>query len=590
MTSPVPGDPSRKLAVLLHADVVGSTTLVQLDESLAHERIQDTFRRFSQTIASHGGTTREIRGDALVAEFSRASDALSASTEFQNANTARNQELHDEVRPVVRIGIAMGEVIIADNTITGEGVVLAQRLEQLADSGGVCIQGAAYETVPKRLAIACESLGERMLKGFDAPVRVYAVKMQSEAGAPPKKSTSEQSLADKPSIAVLPFTNMSGDPEQEYFSDGITEDIITELSKISGLFVIARHSSFTYKGKSVTLSQIGRELGVRYILEGSVRKAGSRLRITAQLIDATSDHHVWAERYDRNLEDVFEVQDDVTRSVVDALAIALKPDEQERVGRPPTDNLVAYDVYLRTRATPWPPTRENILTAQQAYKRIADIDPTFVGGHAGAALTGALSVVFGHSDHPEDEAAEAIETARKALQIDSQFALSHSALGLAYAANRRNEEGVSAAQQATELQPSDGDAHAFLAMALISAGRGEEASEAAEKALRLDPQYTNGPYLNILGIAKFVARKYDDAIDAFKRNMERGGPIGVPALVCLAACYAATQRAEQAQETIGRLLKFVPGFTVAKVGSLRVLNSEDSQRLSDFLRSVGLPE
>ena len=584
----MPDGVSRKLAVLLHADVVGSTTLVQVDESLAHQRIRDSFRHLSETISNHEGTTREIRGDALVAEFSRASDALGASIEFQAAHTDRNSKLTDEVRPEVRIGIAMGEVVIADNTITGGGVVLAQRLEQLAEPGGVCIQGAAYETVPKRFAIACEYLGERRLKGFDEPVRVYTVSRRSEKGAPSHERAAPSSPADKPSVAVLPFTNMSGDPDQEYFSDGITEDIITELSKISGLFVIARHSSFTYKGKSATLSQIGRDLGVRYVLEGSVRKAGNRLRISAQLTDAASDHHVWAERYDRELEDVFAVQDDVARSVVDALAIALKPDEQERVGRPPTENIAAYDVYLRTRATPYPPTRENILTAQQAYKRIIDIDPAFVGGHAGAALTSALSVMFGHSDEPRVEAEEAVRTAQKALGIDRQFALGHSALGLAYLARRQNDEAVSAARRAIELQPSDGDAHAFFAMTLISAGRGEEAAEAAESALRLDPQFANGPYLNILGMAKFVAREYGEAIGAFERNLERGGPIGVPALLCLAASYAAAERADKAQETIQKVLRFDPRFSIASPRAMVIFNSEVSERLIDFLRRAGV--
>ena len=580
----------RKLAVLVHADVVGSTGLVKLDESLAHKRIRDTFRRFADTIASHGGTTHEIRGDALVAEFSRASDAVGASTAFQIANADHNETLTDDVRPVVRVGIAMGEVVIADSTITGEGVVLAQRLEQLAVPGGICIQGAAYETVPKRFAYTYENLGERELKGFDEPIRVYAVRVQCEDEAPSQQRGPKPAPTDKPTIAILPFTNMSGDPDQEYFSDGITEDIITELSKVSGLFVIARHSSFTYKGQSVTLTQIGRELGVRYVLEGSVRKAGNRLRISAQLTDATTDHHVWAERYDRQLEDVFAVQDEVARSVVDALAIALKPDENERVGRPPTDNMEAYDVYLRTRATPWPPTRENILTAQQAYRRIVEIDPTFVGGHAGLALVRALSVVFGHSSRPEDDAEDAIGTARKALEIDDRFALGHSALGLAYVVRGRTEEGVSAARRATELQPSDGDAHFFLALTLIAAGRGEEAGEAAEEALRLDPQYTNGPYLNILGISRFAARRYDEAIDAFRRNRERGGPIGVPALACQAACYAATERAEQAEETIRELLDFVPGFSVAGSRAFRFFNVEDSERLGAFLRQAGLSD
>ena len=574
----------------MHADIVASTSLVKLDESLAHQRIQDTFRRFSETIGRHGGITREIRGDALVAEFSRASDAITAATAFQISNTAHNQELADDVRPVVRIGIAMGEVVIADSTITGEGVVMAQRLEQLATPGGVCIQGAAYETIPKRLAFDFESLGERELKGFDEPVRVYAVTQRIEAEAPVARASEAAKLIDRQSIAVLPFTNMSGDAEQEYFSDGITEDIITELSKISGLFVIARHSAFTYKGKSVTLSRVGRELGVRYVLEGSVRKAGNRLRITAQLTDAATDHHVWADRYDRDLEDVFAVQDEVARSVASALAVAINPDERERLGRPPTENVAAYDLYLRTRSTPWPPTRENILTAHQAYKRIVEIDPDFVGGHAGAGLTSAMAVVFGHSEQPETDADAAMKMAEKALAIDDRFALGHSALGLAHTASGRHQEGMVIAREAIELQPSDSDAHCFLALTLLGAGRGEEACRTIESALELDPQFTSGPYLNILGISNFVIGEYDRAIDAFKRNLERGGPIGVPALAAMTASYAALDRMEAARESARELLNFRPGITTALARRSFPLDAEAAERLGDFLRKAGLPE
>ena len=244
---------SRKLAVLLHADVVGSTSLVQKNETLAHERIQDTFRRFSETISSYGGVALEIRGDALVAEFARASDAVSASLAFQATNATHNEQLSDDLKPVLRIGIAMGEVVIADNTVTGEGVVLAQRLEQLAEQGGICIQGAAYWTLPKRLPFEYQNLGEQQLKGFDDPVSVYAVSLKPGNAIPDPRSKNPSEISipaipEKPSIAVLPFTNMSGDTEQEYFSDGITEDITTALSHFSGLFVIARNSSFTYKG------------------------------------------------------------------------------------------------------------------------------------------------------------------------------------------------------------------------------------------------------------------------------------------------------------------------------------------------------
>ena len=283
--------PTRKLAVLLHADVVGSTALMRLNESVAHERMQDAFRRFSEIIAEHGGTAHEIRGDALVAEFRKASDAVAAGTTFQSANANHNESLGDQVRPVVRVGIALGEVVVADGTITGEGIVLAQRLEQLAEPGGVCIQGAAYETVPKRLPFTYENLGEQQLKGFDELIRAYAVRPGPLASPSDLVASSERNVdtlksPDKPSIAVLPFTNMSGDAEQEFFSDGITEDIITELSRFSMFAVIARNSSFAFKGKSVDIKEIGFSLGVDYILEGSVRKSGHRVRVTAQLIEA----------------------------------------------------------------------------------------------------------------------------------------------------------------------------------------------------------------------------------------------------------------------------------------------------------------
>ena len=329
-------EPIRKLAVLLHADIIGSTALVQLDETIAHQRIRDAFQRFSQNITQHNGITQEIRGDALVAEFSRASDAVTAALEFQSTNRVHNEGISDDIRPVLRVGIAMGEVVVADNTVTGEGIVLAQRLEQLATPGGTCVQGAAYETIPKRLPFEYENLGEQKLKGFSEPVRIYAVSLKPGGVIPESQTavqpeTSAPNLPEKPSIAILPFDNMSGDPEQEYFSDGITEDITTALSYFSGLFVIARNSSFTFKGKAVDTRQIATELGVRYLLEGSVRRAGKRIRINGQLINAETGNHIWAERYDRELKDVFSVQSEVARQVAKALAVTLKANENDRL-------------------------------------------------------------------------------------------------------------------------------------------------------------------------------------------------------------------------------------------------------------------
>ena len=328
--------PSRKLTVIMHADVVGSTALVQANETLTHQRIRDTLQRFSEAISAQGGTAHEVRGDALVAEFPSASDAVEAALSFQTANSARLEDVTDDIKPVLRVGIAMGEVVVADDTVTGEAVVMAQRLGQLAEPGGVCIQGMTKDTIPKRLSYRYEQLGQQVLKGFSEPVLAYTVeRADARAAADPPPETSSEfvslELPDEPSIAVLPFANMSGDPEQEYFSDGITEDIITVLSRISGLLVIARNSTMVYKGQAVDVKQVGREQGVRYVLEGSVRKAGNRIRVTAQLIDATTGHHRWAERYDRDLDDIFAVQDEIAGHITVEMRAELTEGEQARM-------------------------------------------------------------------------------------------------------------------------------------------------------------------------------------------------------------------------------------------------------------------
>ena len=385
---------SGKLAVILHADVADSTALVQQDEQLAHQRIQDTFHRFGDTISKYHGHVRELRGDALLAEFERASDAVTAALAFQAGQTDHNAQLNDNIQPTVRVGIAMGEVIVADSTVTGAGVVLAQRVEQLADPGGLCITEALHEAIPKRMPFDLENLGEQALKGFDDPVRVYRVKLRPGESIPSPQESSQPKaplktqrlivaviaivlvagggtaywlksrmpqvdtasvermvfpLPDEPSIAVLPFDNLSGDPEQEYFSDGITNDIITDLSKFSGLFVIASNSTFTYKGKPVKVQQVAEDLGVRYVLEGSVQRLGGQIRINAQLIDATSGRHLWAERYERDSKDLFAVQTEIIEMIVATLAFRVEEVERERVLHKDTESLAAYD-YVPARA------------------------------------------------------------------------------------------------------------------------------------------------------------------------------------------------------------------------------------------------
>ena len=382
----MPADrPSRKLAVIVHADVVGSTALVQQNESIAHERIQSAFQRFSEIIESYGGATRELRGDALVAEYDRASDAVVAALAFQQFNAGHIASLPDEIRPQLRVGISLGEVVIADATVTGAGVVLAQRLEQLAETGGVVVQGSVADTVPTRLPFEFENLGEQNLKGFDQPVRAFAARLRSgqtmpepeTAGARQPAAASPAPTSDRPSVAVLPFDNMSNDPEQEYFADGIVEDIITALSNIKQWRVVARNSSFVYKGQNVDIREAAASLGVRYVLEGSVRKGGNRVRITGQLIDAESGTHLWADRFDGDLEDIFELQDKITESVVGAIEPSLLRAEIERAQRKPPQDINAYDLYLRALPQLHAMRPEQNRQALDLLHRAVELDPDY---------------------------------------------------------------------------------------------------------------------------------------------------------------------------------------------------------------------
>ena len=586
---------SRKLAVLLHADVVGSTVLVQTNETLAHQRIQDTFRRFSETIVSYGGTPHEIRVDALVAEFSKASDAVGASLAFQDANAAHNERLGDDVLPVVRVGLAMGEVVVADNTVTGEGVVLAQRLEQLAEPGGVCIQGAAYETVPKRLPFDYESMGERELKGFDEPVRVYAVSQRSGVESSAAKTRAlldgaAPELPDEPSIAVLPFTNMSGDPEQEYFSDGITEDIITDLSKVSGLFVIARNSSFVFKGQAKDVTQIGRVLGVIYVLEGSVRRAGDTLRINAQLIEAASGKHIWAERYDGDLADIFALQDQITEIVVAALAVTLTRAEQKRALGKKTQDLRAYDYVLRGNAYHHRMTKEDNLKAMEMFGQAIKRDPEYAPAYAGLAWVLVHNSNQGWSSDARRTMNAALEYAETAVIRDDSLAKAHMVLGDVYCWTKRFDQAVAEGRRAITLDPSYADGHMAFAYYLLVAGQAEEAVEEVGKALRFNPVHANRIYYEVLSAAHYALKQYEAAIIAGEQAVSRDLN-HFASHTCLAAAYAQLERIEEARKHATEVLRLKPSFSLRYITEFWPRkNKTDLEHLNDGLRKAGLPE
>ena len=543
-------DPPRKLAVLLHADVIGSTALVRLNETIAHKRIQDAFQRFSETIAQHSGTTREIRGDALIAEFSMASDAITAAVEFQSSNTVHNESISDDIRPELRVGVAMGEVVVANNTVTGEGIVLAQRLEQIARSGGICIQGAVYETIPKRFPFDYENLGKRELKGFPKPIRVYEVTRQSRSEFSTQQNNNPTGTADKPSIAVLPFTNMSGDPEQEYFSDGITEDIITELSRFSTLFVIARHSSFAFKGERLGIREIGEKLKVQYIVEGSIRRVGKRVRITVQLIEAGSENHIWAERYDRLLDDIFAVQDEVTRTIVSTLPGRVEGNFAERAARKPIANMTAYDYLLRGHMHCHRLTKDDNAEAQKMYRKAIEFDPNLAQAHAWLAWTY-------HMDHyfvweTRDSTELAANSINRALVLDDNDSFIRTVYAYTLRREGRPEEAEMQFEKAVELNPNDPIATAWLAEFLVSRGRSEEALHWVEKAIRRDPYHVDRYYI-IHGEALYCLRDYEGAVRVIRLAKLNDNYWGN---ALLAASCAQIDKMEEARIAAKRVISF----------------------------------
>jgi len=582
----------RKLAAILVADVVGYSRLMGVDEegTLA-ELTSHLDEMIKPCITEHRGRLVKTMGDGLLIEFDSVVGSVHCAIAIQEAMQERNAGVGKSRRIEFRIGVNLGDVIARDGDIFGEGVNIAARLESLAETGSICISDMVYQGVRSKVDAQFEDLGLQHVKNIGDPVHAYLVRPGKRSEDAVSMAKEALALPDKPSIAVLPFDNISGDLEQEYFADGITEDIITELSKISGIFVIARHSVFVYKGRSITLRQVGQELGVRYVMEGSVRKSGQRLRISAQLIDAAKDHHLWAERYDRELEDIFAVQEEVARSVADALVVQLKPEEMQRLSMAPIDNVEAYELYLRTRVALWPPTRENTITARSAYQHLAAIEPTFAGGFAGESMTYSLAVVFGHSERPETDTRLAMERAKAAVVLNDNFAMTHSAQGLAYLAAGRHEEAIACVSRAVELQPGDADVQFFSALTNMFGARLDEAHAAAEAALRLDPQYTNGPYMNILGVIDFCTRRYEEAIAAFEKNLVRGGPIAWPAMAFRAAALHAAGRREEAEAVARSLRDNLPGFCISGYLFLRLFDDEEiTSRIATILLAVGLPE
>src|SRR5713226_255630 len=562
--STAPARIERKLAAILSADVKGYSRLMGEDE-VATIRTLTTYREVMSTlIRQYRGRVVDSPGDNLLAEFASVVDAVQCAVETQRELTARNADLLPERKMEFRIGINLGDVIVEGERIYGDGVNLAARLEGLAEAGGICISGIVYDQVETKLNslnLGYEYLGAQTVKNIAKPVPVYRVQMEpgQSSSSASREKTPTLALPDKPSIAVLPFANMSGDPEQEYFSDGITEDLITDLSKLSGLFVISRNSVFLYKGKAVKPEQVSRELGVRYLLEGSVRKAGSRVRITAQLIDATSGYHLWAERYDRELQDIFALQDEVTQKIVAALEVKLTEGEQGRLGRPLTNNIEAYDYYLRGLDCHTYATEEANARARQMFAKAVELDPQFAAAYAclGWAYFDQWSLGWSQDLQTLEQA---FALAQQAIAVDPLLPDGHRLLGIVYLWKKHYELAIAEVERALALDPNHADAYVALGDILNWAGRAEETVPLVEKAMRLNPQYPIW-YLWRLGHAHYLTGRYEEAIATFRRVLARN-PDFLPAHAYLAVIHSESGREEDAQSEGAEFLRLSPQLSL----------------------------
>ena len=577
----------RKLTAILSADVEGYSRLMGEDEEATVRTITAYREVMSALIQKHRGRVVDSPGDNLMAEFASVLDAVRCAVEIQEELKARNAELPENRRMEFRIGINLGDVIEEGERIYGDGVNIASRVEGLAEGGGICISGSAYEQIENKLALGYEYLGEHSVKNISKPMRVYRVPI--EPVGTQTDSVRHLELPDRPSIAVLPFANMSGDPEQEYFADGIAEDIITGLSRFRWFFVIARNSTFTYKGKTVDVKQVAQELGVRYVLEGSVRKAGNRVRITAQLIDAPTGHHVWAERYDRDLEDIFAVQDEITQNIVTSVGPEFLSAEMQRAQRKDVRSLDAWDCVMRATSLHSRYTKQDIAEAQRLLRKAIELDPVSAGGFCLLAFTHLMQVQFGWSESAAQSIQEAAKAAQNAVAIDDRDAMAHTVLGLVGLISRRHDDAIRRLERAIDLNPSLANAYGALGQALALAGEYDAAVTQINKAIRRSPRDPFMVYwFGHLGLAAFAVERYDEASEwGLKTIQENPRFPGGHRLV--AASYGQLGRIKEAEIALKELLLLMPGITTDDVRrQVPFKKPGDMERYLDGLRKAGL--
>jgi len=583
---------SRRLAAILAADVVGYSRLIRSDEegTLARLRaIRDEL--IDPSIARHDGRIVKTMGDGVLIEFPSVVDAVRSAVEVQQSVAAREADVPEDHRIVFRVGINLGDVVIDGDDIHGDGVNVAARLEGLADPGGLCVSGAVYDQVRDRVDLTFEDLGEQEVKNINRPIRAWRWASDTSTMASGRATADKPPpLPDKPSIVVLPFDNMSGEMsgevEQDYFADGLTEDIITELSRFQTFFVIARHSAFVYKGKPVKVQDVGRELGVHYVVGGSVRKAGKRLRVVVRLIEAASGNHIWAERYDIDLTDIFDIQDEVTRSIVAAIPGRLASADLDRVKRKRPESMAAYDYTLRGKMHHHRATKEDNAEALRLLDKAIELDPEFAEAYAWMSCTYGQALLRGFGDDKEELFARDVEAAEKALSLDENNIETQWIMCELHMMGARLEPAELHHQKAFALNPNDPRIVAQRGELMTWLGRPAEGADWARQAMRLDP-YDAAGRAHLLGRALFVARRYADAIEAFKQvRVPRYGHHAE-----IAACYAQLGSDEKAKLHAGEVLRLKPDFSIADhVQGLPFKESRDREHHRDGLRKAGLPE
>jgi adenylate cyclase len=551
---PAPTSVERRLAAILHADVKGYSRLMGEDE-VGTLRTLAAYRAVTDSlIQQHRGRIVGTAGDSILAEFASAVEAVQCAVEIQQALKTRNADLPSERRMEFRIGINVGDVIVEGPQLYGDGVNIAARLEALAEGGGICLSGTVYDQIENKLVLGCEYLGEQTVKNIAKPVRVYRVQREAETTATAQGRGEVHSpvqspalpLPDKPSILVLPFINMSNDPEQEYFSDGITEDITTDLSKISSLFVLSRNSAFTYKGKAAKAQDISREMGVQYVLEGSVRKAGERVRISTQLIDATTDHHLWSERYDRPLQDIFALQDEIVQKIVATLKLQLALQEQGWIVHKRTDNPEAYDAFLRGKKYSWRYTKESNAQARQMFEHALALDPQYAEAYVWLGAAYWREWAWRWSADPQT-LERALALVQKALTLDDSLPAAHARLGQVYAEKQQYDQAIAEGERAIALNPNDADSHALQAQTLNFAGRPEEALRMAQRSLRLNPR---SPFFYSwnLGLAYALTGRYAEAVATLQEAISRN-PNFIVAHLYLSISYVRQWTCQQSPDS-----------------------------------------